>query len=778
MKRIITFALILSVVVIALAQQHRTIVYGERDGLSHRHVTQILQDKDGFIWLSTWNGIDRFDGREFVTFKSRPGDGVGMPSDRFRKIAIDDHDDNILNCRVDDSWFRFSLLTGRFSPVSAKKSKVLKAHPGHGNGKSVKGDSILRFSLTDRQGLLWNVLSDGISVSLPNTTPLEITRWDNASEVKSLFLDDSGRLWVATKDGKVRVYEHGIVSYLTAGGSLSPVPAAFPSPVYCIYNDKDTDEIFLGCKPGGLYRLRHNGYGYVVTHVDAPESFKMNEVYDIVSDSHGRLWVATMDNGLVCIDHGHYSAIHFGRENKVRRITLADDNTLAAATTEGLLTVDITPGHGNKWHLHQRQPSRVNSLSTNACMDIAGTDGRWYIATESGGINMTSDKLNAPSLTFRHYDSGTGLGSDVILSATSFPSQSGPSLLAVTDNTLIILDQRTGESREFTDAFFGQQLSFSDAKPVYDSASGTWYIGLNDGFVTIEGSMLCADKQLFPIVLTSLKIENNPTEYMVNGLNEIKLSPDDRTVDISFAVLDYRNATNIRYAYRVRGDADWHYLGNDNNVRLAELSPGEYLLDLRATNAMGTWNPKIRTVKIIVEPMFTETVWFRLIIILIISGILLGVFLTVRLIRRMKAKQKETLEAYLSLLEESKKKPEQPVAPSPALSEEDEAIMNRIMTFVEAHISDSDVSVDDMAEAAAMSRSSLNRKMKSLVGLPPADFLREARIKRAQELLIESRTPVAETAYRCGFTDPKYFSRVFRQSVGMSPSEYKANKGH
>lgn len=133
-------------------------------------------------------------------------------------------------------------------------------------------------------------------------------------------------------------------------------------------------------------------------------------------------------------------------------------------------------------------------------------------------------------------------------------------------------------------------MSFSDAKPVYDSASGKWYIGLNDGFVAIDGSMLYADKQLLPIVLTSLKIENAPTEYMVNGLSEIKLSPDDRTVDISFTVLDYRNAANIRYAYRVRGDADWHYLGNDNNVRLAELSPGEYLLDLRATNAMGTWS--------------------------------------------------------------------------------------------------------------------------------------------------------------------------------------------
>ena len=102
--------------------------------------------------------------------------------------------------------------------------------------------------------------------------------------------------------------------------------------------------------------------------------------------------------------------------------------------------------------------------------------------------------------------------------------------------------------------------------------------------------------------------------------------------------------------------------------------------------------------------------------------------------------------------------------------------MNRVVAFVEEHLADSNIGVDDMASAAALSRSSLNRKMKSLVGLAPADFLREARIKRACTLLTESGTSVADTAYRCGFTDPKYFSRVFRQSVGVSPSDYKAGK--
>ena len=99
--------------------------------------------------------------------------------------------------------------------------------------------------------------------------------------------------------------------------------------------------------------------------------------------------------------------------------------------------------------------------------------------------------------------------------------------------------------------------------------------------------------------------------------------------------------------------------------------------------------------------------------------------------------------------------------------------MSRVMTFVEAHLGDADVNIGDMAEAAATSKSGLNRKMKSLTGLTPADFMREARIKRACQLLKSSETAVADIAYQCGFTDPKYFSKCFRNTLGCSPSEYR-----
>lgn len=61
----------------------------EISDISRQHITQILQDKKDFLWLSSWNGLYRFDGYDFVSFKAKPGDGNDMNSDRFRNIVLD-----------------------------------------------------------------------------------------------------------------------------------------------------------------------------------------------------------------------------------------------------------------------------------------------------------------------------------------------------------------------------------------------------------------------------------------------------------------------------------------------------------------------------------------------------------------------------------------------------------------------------------------------------------------------------------------------------------------
>ena len=82
--------------------------------------------------------------------------------------------------------------------------------------------------------------------------------------------------------------------------------------------------------------------------------------------------------------------------------------------------------------------------------------------------------------------------------------------------------------------------------------------------------------------------------------------------------------------------------------------------------------------------------------------------------------------------------------------------------------------MSDLAAAVAMSTSGLQRKLKQAMGVTPLDLLREARIQHACHLLADTDKSVAEVAYACGFSDPKYFGRCFKNSTGKSPKDYKS----
>ena len=197
------------------------------------------------------------------------------------------------------------------------------------------------------------------------------------------------------------------------------------------------------------------------------------------------------------------------------------------------------------------------------------------------------------------------------------------------------------------------------------------------------------------------------------------------------------------------------------------------------TGIMGTWIPQVRTLEIHVTPKFSETIWARLLGILLVVVFLLVAVYIYLYIRNVKRKQQETLAAYLTLLENRDRQvvdvrvDKTKTSLQIAVDEEDDAMMKRVILFIESHLSDSEIGIVEMSEAAAVSRSSLNRKMKKMLGLTPAEFLRETRIKHAQRFLLESNKGVSEIAYACGFTDPKYFGKTFKVITGMSPSEYR-----
>ena len=127
MKRLTTYILlVLAYCQIGKAQPICNVTeYGENDGLAQWHVTQIVQDKQGMIWMSTWNGLNRFDGQSFHCFKSLPGDGCNMYTDRIRNIWIDSNDN--IQCMVDNGNYMFNTKTYRFSESDSTRTMPNKS---------------------------------------------------------------------------------------------------------------------------------------------------------------------------------------------------------------------------------------------------------------------------------------------------------------------------------------------------------------------------------------------------------------------------------------------------------------------------------------------------------------------------------------------------------------------------------------------------------------------------------------------------------------------------
>lgn len=107
----------------------------------------------------------------------------------------------------------------------------------------------------------------------------------------------------------------------------------------------------------------------------------------------------------------------------------------------------------------------------------------------------------------------------------------------------------------------------------------------------------------------------------------------------------------------------------------------------------------------------------------------------------------------------------------------DEKLIKKAIQYVEDNISRSELSVEELSSELNMSRVHFYKKMLSITGKTPIEFIRIIRLKRAAQYLRESQQNVSEIAYQTGFSNPKYFRKYFKDEFGMLPSEYQEKGG-
>lgn len=456
--------------------------------------------------------------------------------------------------------------------------------------------NMIHSAYIDKRGSIWLGTYDlGLDRvdAIPEMFQLSDLRQDalHTGELRALLQCQDGDVLAATKDGVIRRYDSSFDLKDTK---------AINGRVYCML-EKTDGEVLFGTRNNGI--LTSLGKHYKYNDRDK-YSLLNNAVYDMLQTPDGTLWIATYGGGINILRDGKF--IHQSNDwksypdnfgAKVRCITLVGDSMLWAATTNGLLRVNM----------------RTLETAESPYFDIrsiySAADGKVWLGTFGGGLvevlnPYAEEVLDAENI--RVYNSQNGLMSDIILSIVG--DKTG-NLWFTTEESLSHYDVSTGEIRHFKAFRQMEKASFSEAEGIL-LQNGDIVFGYSYGGCMFSPSKIFRSEDCPAIRFTDFLIFNKSVSIDENGpLNDnicyapkIHLKHNESVFSIEYAAMDFAGNKDIVYAYRLDGvDDDWNYVEGETRATYTSLSAGDYTFRVRSTNAQGVWVDNEQTLTIHVQ---------------------------------------------------------------------------------------------------------------------------------------------------------------------------------
>lgn len=405
-------------------------------------------------------------------------------------------------------------------------------------------------------------------------------------------------------------------------------------------------------------------------------------------------------------------------------------------------------------------------------------DGNIYIGTKNG-LFIFDEKSKA----CRHYPlDSTGSPVQVMAITTDFDKN----VWMATNRGIMLFYPRTGDTRKFFwydiqkvgDFHNGAQLVKED---------GTIAFGGDNGIISFNPSSIEKEKDEFiPIHFSSLYINGEMEMFDLdsksNRLNAaigyatiLTLPHYENSFAISFSPFNYAVSSQLRYLYQLEGyESKWHTTSADNPQAVYnQIPPGKYKLRVKSfKHEKGTRTSEITMNVVIQAPWYWSPFakfLYGLILITIIYSQYRGYLAREKRKKRLRSVMTEYLrikENYQSLIHTKETTTDNPSAKM------NDKLKDKIMSIISQHFQDPKFGVEELSRETGMSRVHLYRRTKELYDCSPNDLIRSVRLKKAGLMLIQEKVSVADVAFDVGFSDPSYFSTVFKRYFNISPKDF------
>jgi signal transduction histidine kinase/ligand-binding sensor domain-containing protein/DNA-binding response OmpR family regulator len=387
-KRALHWLMVLGLTCFTAYGQIKTEVthYSTKDGLSHDGVISITRDNDGFMWFGTYDGLNRFDGHNFVTYKSRPGDSSKLRSNKIRDV-IEDNAGFLWVLTFDYKVYRFDKATEQFTPISDGPYHTLFTEK-----------TVVKVIIPDQKKGVWLLTKDNglYHVSSDNSHTPVVTHYSSQASgalrikgnvVKFHRTDASGRIWLGTDKG-LDMLECRSTAHYEVKHFDPPLKKLFSSGAFSVAT-VGHNKIYFGTSDGR-----------VILYDDVKKDLQVNviapgvAINDICLAKSGILYISTAGKGLFRMMPGIYvKAIPTGADAVYN--SLYEDNRgniWIEPETTGVVKYD--PHHNNFKTFIQQTDYRGAARDYKLLTDINGT---LWVSMKGGGFgyyNPTTDAID------------------------------------------------------------------------------------------------------------------------------------------------------------------------------------------------------------------------------------------------------------------------------------------------------------------------------------------------------------------------------------------------
>lgn len=628
--------------------------------LNSNIINCIYEDTQNYIWVGTADGLHQYNpqNKQFNRY---------LHSNENPKSISRNYINCIIEGKQGELWV--GIDQGGIN-VLDKNRTAFQHYVTNPNDVTTIASNTIHKLVFDKNGQLWIGSDGGLNILDPKTgkvirvksSPVEPNSffiYNGGRSVRDIYIDDAGIYWVAIHQGGVNKYDSNLTFFNHKHYNVYD-PNGLTGSSVMAFAESPTGDVFIGTEGTGLnvwnrktgqihpYKLKEakaNTASIIALGVSgkmllvgtyqrgfysvdmttgaskyyflpySPTDTRDLPVNCIKTDSQGKIWLGTNGNGVYLFDPIQQSVVttekDFGLQPS-QKIPL-----------NGFITAIEEDKNGNIWFasngtgiaIFNRQQKKFTVLNhANSKLPIDKVQsiycdhaGRIWVGAQGGGLCLYKPQ----SHTFEIFDESYSLSNDVIYKILE---DSKGKIWVSTNKGISSFDDEKKVFRNFS-YYNGVLQSTFNIGSGLKTVDGQLFFGGLDGFNYFNPAEILQKKNIPPLVITTLKINNkqvNPIENSeiqehISVAKEIILSYK-QNFSLDFMALNYTVPHESRYAYKLEGfDKEWNQVGTSTTAVYTNLDPGSYTFHLKAYSEDGSWETPEKVIKIVVEPPFWMT---------------------------------------------------------------------------------------------------------------------------------------------------------------------------